>query len=80
MKTQSANYLLAANHLPPAYVDIQEEIESDLSEIDKLCKIFWQVVKFFIESELRNLYKRRIKESFFDDDQKLHVKISWHTV
>jgi len=40
MKTQSANHLLAANHLPPAYVDIQEEIESDLSEIDKLCKFF----------------------------------------
>jgi hypothetical protein len=26
------------------------------------------------------MYQRRIKESFFDDDCNLHVKISWHTV
>lgn len=40
LKTQSANSLLGANHLPPAYVDIQEEIEADLSEISQLCKSF----------------------------------------
>jgi hypothetical protein len=55
MKTQSANHLLAVNHLPPAYVDIQEEIESDLSEIDKLCELF-------LRDLLTCLYRDRIEE------------------
>ena len=26
------------------------------------------------------MHQRRIRESFFDEDQNLHTKIQWHTV
>ena len=26
------------------------------------------------------MHRRRVKESFFDEDSNLHIKIQWHTV
>lgn len=30
-------------------------------------------------SELKQMHLRRLKDSFFDEDQNLHTKIQWHT-
>jgi hypothetical protein len=32
------------------------------------------------ENDLKQMHQKRIKESFFDEDQNLQVKIQWHTV
>jgi len=46
---------MSARHLPPVYVDIQEEIETNLDEVNRQMK------------NLQKLHMQRIKNSFFSD-------------
>ena len=43
-KKVTGNLAISARHLPPVYVDIQEEIESNLDEINKQSK--YQTLNF----------------------------------
>jgi hypothetical protein len=58
---------LSATHLPPVYVDLQEEIESNLQEIAALTQ------------DLKRMHQKRIKESFFEEDETLHLNIQHKT-
>ena len=39
-----------------------------------------QTTLITIETELKQMHNKRIKESFFEEDQNLNIKISWITV
>lgn len=53
---------MSGRHLPPVYVDIQEEIEQNLDEINTQIK------------NLHKLHMQRIKDSFFSDSETLQIK------
>jgi len=54
---------MSARHLPPVYIDIQEEIERSMTKIKSQM------------TELNKLHQKRLKESFFSDDESLQMKI-----
>lgn len=58
---------MSATHLPPVYVDLQEEIEYNLQEITTLTQ------------DLKRMHQKRIKESFFEEDETLHLNIEHKT-
>ena len=58
---------MSASHLPPVYVDLQEEIEYNLQEITTLTQ------------DLKRMHQKRIKESFFEEDETLHLNIEHKT-
>ena len=81
-ETLNSSLNLSSRNLPPVYVDIQEEIEHNLTQIKAQSKEIIPVTKtrFFtyiilIVTELEKLHQKRLKESFFSEDTTLQMKI-----
>jgi len=74
---------MSGRHLPPVYVDIQEEIEQNLDEINTQSKYYQSVNQsqicltspfLSIVKSLHKLHMQRIKDSFFSDSETLQMK------
>lgn len=59
----NSSLTMSARHLPPVYIDIQEEIERSMTKINSQM------------TDLKKLHQKRLKESFFSDDNTLQMKI-----
>ena len=77
----NSSLTMSARHLPPVYIDIQEEIERSMTKINSQSKQYFPVgfsylnVILPIVTDLKKLHQKRLKESFFSDDNTLQMKI-----